>query len=294
MLSRFAIAFFPRSKCLFISWLQLPSAVILEPKKIKSVTASTFSPSVCHEVIGLDAMILVFWTLSFKPVFLLSFFTLIRKLFSSSSLSAVRVMSSTYLRLLLFLLGILIPAWNSSSLAFHMMYSAYKLNKQGDNIQPYCTPFPVLSQSVVSCNILTAVCVSYSLICLRPHGLYPARLLCPWNSPGKNTGVGCHSLLQGIVVNGSPTIWEVGGNWCVRSIVGWKAESCPRGFQAPLASGLAPAFPVIWTLCVHLVLTDETPGTRLWKPTGVQAVGSPRLGHVPRDRNSGYSQLFSH
>ena len=107
-------------------------------------------------------------------------------------------MSSTYLRLLLFLLGILIPAWNSSSLAFHMMYSAYKLNKQGDNIQPYCTPFPVLSQSVVSCNILTAVCVSYSLICLRPHGLYPARLLCPWNSPGKNTGVGCHSLFQGI------------------------------------------------------------------------------------------------
>ena len=60
MLSRFVIAFLSRSKCLLISWLQLPSAVILEPKKIKSVTASTFSPSICHEVIGLDAMIFVF------------------------------------------------------------------------------------------------------------------------------------------------------------------------------------------------------------------------------------------
>ena len=57
MLSRFVIAFFPRSKCPFISWLQSPSAVILEPKKIKSVTVS---PSICHEVMGLDAMILVF------------------------------------------------------------------------------------------------------------------------------------------------------------------------------------------------------------------------------------------
>ena len=59
-LSRFVIAFLPRSKCLLISWLQSPSTVILKPKKIKSVTASTFSPSICHEVMGLDAMILVF------------------------------------------------------------------------------------------------------------------------------------------------------------------------------------------------------------------------------------------
>ena len=60
MLSRFAIAFLPRSKCLLISWLQLPSAVILEPKKIKSVSASSFSPSIFHEMMGLDAVILVF------------------------------------------------------------------------------------------------------------------------------------------------------------------------------------------------------------------------------------------
>ena len=59
-LSRFVIAFLPRGKCLLISWLQLPSVLILESKKIKSVTASTFSPSICHEVMGLDAMTLVF------------------------------------------------------------------------------------------------------------------------------------------------------------------------------------------------------------------------------------------
>ena len=60
MLSRFVIAFLPRSKHLLISWLQSPSAVILETKKIKSVTASTFYPSICHEVMGPDTMILVF------------------------------------------------------------------------------------------------------------------------------------------------------------------------------------------------------------------------------------------
>ena len=60
MLSRLAITFLPRSKCLLILWLQSPSAVILEPPKIKSVTVSTVSPSICHEVMGPDAMILVF------------------------------------------------------------------------------------------------------------------------------------------------------------------------------------------------------------------------------------------
>ena len=57
MLSRLVITFLPRSKCLLISWLQSPSAVILEPIKIKSDTVSTVSPSICHEVIGPDAMI---------------------------------------------------------------------------------------------------------------------------------------------------------------------------------------------------------------------------------------------
>ena len=66
VLSRLVITFLPRSKCLLISWLQSPSAVILESPKIKSATVS---PSICHEVMGLDAMILVLWMLSFKPVF---------------------------------------------------------------------------------------------------------------------------------------------------------------------------------------------------------------------------------
>ena len=60
MLSRSVIDFLPRIKCLLISWLQSPSAMILEPKKIKSLTVSIVSPSVCHEVMGLDAMIFVF------------------------------------------------------------------------------------------------------------------------------------------------------------------------------------------------------------------------------------------
>ena len=149
MLSRFVIAFLPRSKHLLISKLQSPSAVILEPKKIKSITVSTFPPSVCHEVMGPDAMILVFWMLSFKPAFSLSCFTFIKRLFSSSSLSAFKVVSSAYLRLLIFLPAIMIPAYDSSSWAFCMMYSAYKLNELGDNIQPWGTPSPVWNQSVV-------------------------------------------------------------------------------------------------------------------------------------------------
>ena len=73
---------------------------------------------------GPDAMILVFWVLSFKPAFSLSYFTLIKRLFSSSSLTAIKEVSSAYLRFLLFLPAILISACASSSLAFHMMYSA--------------------------------------------------------------------------------------------------------------------------------------------------------------------------
>ena len=75
MLSRLVIAFLPGSKRLLILWLQSPSAVILEPKKIKSVTVSIVSPSICHEVMGLDAMI-IFWMLSLKPAFSLSLFHL--------------------------------------------------------------------------------------------------------------------------------------------------------------------------------------------------------------------------
>ena len=84
MLSRLVTAFLPRSKQLLISWLQSPSAVILEPPKIKSLTVSIVSPSIHHEVMGLDAMILVFWMLSFKPNFSLFSFTFVKRLSSFS------------------------------------------------------------------------------------------------------------------------------------------------------------------------------------------------------------------
>ena len=161
MLSRLVIAFLPRSKCLLISWPQSPSAVILEHptkkinKEIKSLAVSIASPSICHEVMGPDAMILVFWKLCFKPTFSLSSLTFIKRLFSSSSLSAIRVVSSAYQRLLIFLPAILIPTYASSSPAFLMLYSAYKLNKQGDNIQPRLTPFPIWNQTLVPCTVLT-------------------------------------------------------------------------------------------------------------------------------------------
>ena len=152
-LSRLVTAFLPR-RSVVISWLQSPSAVILEPKKMKSVTISIVSPSICHEAMGPDAMILVFWMLSFKA----SFFTLLfhfhqealQFLFTFCHKGGVICIS-----LLIFLPAILIPAYASSSPAFHMMYSAYKLNKKGDNIQSWHTPFPIWNQSVVPCPVLT-------------------------------------------------------------------------------------------------------------------------------------------
>ena len=85
MLSRLVIAFLPRSKSLLISWLQSPSAVTLETRNIKSVTVSLVSPSIWHEVMGLDAMILIFWMLSFKPAFSLCSFNFIKRFFSFSA-----------------------------------------------------------------------------------------------------------------------------------------------------------------------------------------------------------------
>ena len=99
----------------------------------------------CHD--------LCFLMLSFKPAFSLSSFTFIKRLFSSSSLSVVRVESSAYLRLLP--PAILIPVCASPSLAFHMMSSAYKLNKQDDKIQPWHIPFPIWNWSIIPCPVLT-------------------------------------------------------------------------------------------------------------------------------------------
>ena len=126
----------------------------LGAQRIKSDTVSTVFLYIFHEVMAPDAMIFIFWMLSFKPTFSLSSFIFMNRLFSSSSLSAIRVVSSAYLKLFLFLLQswfqlLLLPA------TFLMMYSAYKLNKQGNNIQPRRTPFPIWNQSVVPCPVLT-------------------------------------------------------------------------------------------------------------------------------------------
>ena len=85
MLSRFVTVFLPRSKCLLISWLQLSSTVILEPKKIKSVIVSTFSPSICHKIDGTICYDLSFLNVDLKPSFSLSSFTLIKRFFGEGN-----------------------------------------------------------------------------------------------------------------------------------------------------------------------------------------------------------------
>ena len=127
----------------------------LSSASFHSLFSRSLAPSVCHKVMSQEAMIFVFWMLSFKPAFSLSSYTFIKRLFSSFLLSAIRVVSSAYLRLLIFLPATSIPACVSSSPAFHMMYSAYKLNKQGENIQPWRTPFPIWNQSIVPCLVIT-------------------------------------------------------------------------------------------------------------------------------------------
>ena len=117
-LPRFVIAFLPRSKRLLLSWLQSPSTVILEPRKIKPVTISTFSHLFAMKWWDWMPWSYFFecWVLS--QFFSLSSLTFIKRLFRFSLLSAIRVVSSAYLRLLIFLPAILIPAWASSSQHF--------------------------------------------------------------------------------------------------------------------------------------------------------------------------------
>ena len=96
-------------------------------------------------------MIFIFWMSSFKPAFSVS------SLSSRGSLVLLHFLplKCYHLRLSVFLMAVLIPACDSSSPAFRMMYSAYKLKKQGDNIQPWCTPFPIWNQSIIPCPVLT-------------------------------------------------------------------------------------------------------------------------------------------
>ena len=132
---------------------------------------------------GPDAMTFVFWTLSFKPTSSLSSLTFIKRFFSSL-LSAIRVVSSAYLRLLIFLPEIVIPACASSSPAFLMMFSACKLNKQGDNIQPWGSPFPIWNQSVVPCPVLNvATWPAYRWVYLNLIFFISAIFLVVYNFP---------------------------------------------------------------------------------------------------------------
>ena len=146
MLSRLVITFLPRSKHLLISWLQSPSAVILEPKKIKSVTTSTFSLSICHEVMGPAAKILVFCWL-FTLLLPSSRGFLVPPHFLPLEWYHLHIWGCWYFSQ---------QSWfQFDSSTFCMMYSAYKLNKQDDNIQPWHTPFPIWNQSAVPCSVLT-------------------------------------------------------------------------------------------------------------------------------------------
>ena len=136
MLSRLVITFLPRSKHHLIPWLQSPSAVIMEPPKNKVSHCFHCFPIYLPGSDGTGCHDLSFLNVEFEANFFTLLFHFHQEALSSSSLSAIRVVSSAYLRLLIFHLAILIPACASSSLAFLMIYSAYKLNKQGDNIQP--------------------------------------------------------------------------------------------------------------------------------------------------------------
>ena len=108
------------------------------------------------------SLFLEYWILSQLS---LSSFNLIKRLFYSPVLSPIRVVLAAYLRVLIFFPTVLIPAWTLSILEFHMIYSAYKLEKQGDNIQPWCTPFlnfELVRNSISGPNCCFLTCIQIS------------------------------------------------------------------------------------------------------------------------------------
>ena len=154
MLSRLVIDFLPRSTPLLISWLPSSYAVILKPKEINYLTVFIVPPSIWHEVMGFNANVLIFWMLSFKPAFSLSSFNFIKWLqflfafFHKSDVICISEVIDIFL-------GNLDSRLCFIQQAFRMIHSAYKLNKQGDNIQPWCTPLPIWNQSTVLYLVLT-------------------------------------------------------------------------------------------------------------------------------------------
>ena len=162
MLSRLVIAILARSKHLLISWLQSPSALILELKKIKSVTVSIVSSYIYYQVMGPHVMILGFWMLSFRPAFSLS-------LSSRGSLVPLLflVVSSTYVRVLIFLQAILIPACASSNPEFLMMYPAAAAAKLLQSFLTLCDPIDssppgFLIHGILQARILEWVAIFFS------------------------------------------------------------------------------------------------------------------------------------
>ena len=146
-------------------------------------------PSICHEVMGPDAMILVFWMLSFKPIFSLSSFTYIKRLFSSS-LSAIRMVSSAYLLLLSHFSRVQLCA--TPQTAAHQAPQSLGFSRQ-EHWSGLPFPSPMHESEKWKWSRLV---VSNPQ---RPHGLQPTSLLCPWDFPGRSTGVGCHCCVSEVV-----------------------------------------------------------------------------------------------
>ena len=156
--SRFVTASLPRSKHLSISWLQSLSMVIFEGAQENSLSQFPLFPHQFAMKLWDQMPWSYFLECCLKLAFSLFSFTFIKRLFNSSLLALIRVVSYVYVKLLIFLLAILIPACVSSSPAFCMMYSVYKLKKHGDNIQPWCIPFSILNQSIVCCSMSSSHC----------------------------------------------------------------------------------------------------------------------------------------
>ena len=189
MLSRLVLTSLPRSKCLLISWLQSSSAVILEPKNIKSATVSTVFPSICHEVMGPDAMIFVFWMLSFKRTFSLFSFTFIMRLFSSSSLSAITLTVLTFSSVqLLSHVRLFATPWTTACQASLCITNSQSLPKPMsiESVMPsnhliLCRPLLLLPSIFPSIRVYAAAAMLLLLLLLS-HFSHVQPYVTPWTA----------------------------------------------------------------------------------------------------------------
>ena len=210
-LSMFVMAFLPRSKCLLISWLWLLSTVFLEPKLQNKICHHFhFFPNYLPYMLRPDAMILVLsFKLSFKPLFSLSCFTFIKRLFSSSSFSAIRVVSSAYMRLLIFLPAIwfqlvIHPAWHFSWCTLHRseisrvtIYSLNALNSQIWTRPLFHVLFYFFGPAYrflrrhVRWSDISIFFRIFQFVLIYTVKWQPTPVLLPGKSPGRRSLVGC-------------------------------------------------------------------------------------------------------